>query len=63
MDGGREEEIVQLHGRFVLFTACCCTEARVSQAIVIDSFGISEGMCSVGETGVLAHMCKCAFPC
>lgn len=29
--------------------ACCCTEARISQAITTDSFGISEGMCAWGN--------------
>lgn len=66
--GGRGEEIEgrthsQLHIGFVLFPGCCCAEAHISQAIMIDSFAISRGACAWGNGVLLAHMPKSAFPC
>lgn len=47
---GREREIVgRMHRGLVLFPGCCCTGAHNSQAIMIDSFGMSEGMCARGN--------------
>lgn len=53
----------QLHIGFVLFPGCCCAEAHISQAIMIDSFAISLGACAWGNGVLLAHMPKSAFPC
>lgn len=31
---------------YVFFPSCCCTDAHSSQAVVIDSSGISKGTCA-----------------
>lgn len=54
--GWGKKSCLQLHRGFVLFPACCRTEGHISQAIMIDSFGISEGTCASGER-VCSHTC------
>lgn len=47
----------QLHIGFVLFPGCCCAEAHISQAIMIDSFAISLGAVH-GGTVCCSHTCQ-----
>ncbi len=57
--GSRKKGCLQPRRGYVLFPACCCTQAHISQAIMIDSFGISEGICARGNGCARTHVQVC----